>query len=138
MPWALMNRHKSQAPPPRSFQRPGRWTFSGGSRAEAAPSAGAQMSRRCREAAPRAVPGAADGGSKAEAELLAHAAAVALHHAAPVEAAQAVLLEKHALLAVPAAAAQQVAAVYAVRAHVAGAVPRAERSRLRVGLTEVG
>lgn len=31
------------------------------------------------------------GGSKAKAELLAHVAAVALHHAAPVEAAQAVL-----------------------------------------------
>lgn len=91
-------------------------------------SAGAQRSRRCREAAraqfrvPRRV---------SKAELLAHAAAVALHHAAPVEAAQAVLLEKHAL-AVPAAAAQQVAAAE-VRGAAVGAAAGARRTRAPVG-----
>lgn len=78
------------------------------------------------------------GGSKAKAELLAHAAAVALHHAAPVKAAQAVLLEKHALLAVPAAAAQQVAAAEVRGAAVAGAAAGARRTRAPVGGAEVG
>lgn len=91
-----------------------------------------------REASLRTVGGAAGGGSEAEAELLAHEALVALHHAAPVEAAQAVLLELHALLAVPAAAAQQVAAAEVQRAAVAGAAARAWRAGAPVGGAEVG
>ena len=73
----------------------------------------------------RAQFGEAGGGSEAEAEFLAHAAAVALHHTAPVEAAQAVLLELHALLAVPTAATQQVAAAEVGGTAVAGAAARA-------------
>lgn len=63
---------------------------------------------------------------------------MALHDAAPVEAAQAVLLELHALLAVPAAAAQQVAAAEVQRAAVAGAAARAWRACAPVGGAEVG
>lgn len=81
--------------------------------------------------------GEAGGGSKAEAELLAHAAAVALYYAAPVEAAQAVLLELHALLAVPAAAAQQVTTAEVRGAAVAGAAARARRAGAPVGGAEV-
>lgn len=78
------------------------------------------------------------GASETEAELLAHAAAVTLHDAAPVEATQAVLLELHALLAVPAAAAQQVAAAEVRGAAVAGAAARAGRAGAPVGGAEVG
>lgn len=83
------------------------------------------------------VPRSPGGASEAEAELLAHATAVALHDAAPVEAAQAVLLELHALLAVPAAAAQQVAAAEVRGAAVAGAAARARRAGAPVGSAEV-
>ena len=48
----------------------------------------------------------------AQAELLAHQTLLALHHAAPVEAAEAVLLEDHRLLTVAALAAEQVAAAH--------------------------
>lgn len=80
----------------------------------------------------------ARGGSEAEAELLAHVAAVALHYTAPVETAQAVLLELHALLAMPAAAAQQVAAAEVRGTAVAGAAPSAGRACAPVGGAEVG
>lgn len=82
--------------------------------------------------------GGPGGASEAEAELLVHAAAVALHYAAPVEATQAVLLELHALLAVPAAAAQQVTAAEVQGAAVAGAAARAGRAGAPVGSAEVG
>lgn len=82
--------------------------------------------------------GEAGGGSEAQAELLAHAAAVALHHAAPVEAAQAVLLELYALLAVSATATQQVAAAEVRGTAVAGAAARARRAGAPIGGTEVG
>lgn len=77
-------------------------------------------------------------GSEAQAEILAHLAAVALHHAAPVEAAQTVLLELYALLAVPATAAQQVAAAEVRGTAVAGASARARRTRAPVRGAEVG
>lgn len=80
----------------------------------------------------------ARGGSEAEAELLAHVAAVTLHYTAPVETAQAVLLELHALLAMPAAAAQQVAAAEVRGTAVAGAAPGAWRAGAPVGGAEVG
>ena len=73
-----------------------------------------------------------------EAELLAHRALLALHHAAPVEAAQAVLLELQRLVAVSALAAQQVTATHVHGGAVAGAAARAQRARLAVGLAEVG
>lgn len=93
--------------------------------------AGAERRRRAPFGEPR-------GGSEAEAELFVHAAAVALHYAAPVEATQAVLLELHTLLAVPAAAAQQVAAAEVRGTAVAGAAARAGRAGAPVGGAEVG
>ena len=137
VPWALMKWHKSQAPPPHSFPEAWKMDFLRGKPGRGSalcwrpevpqvPRGGSARSSRCR------------GGSKAKAELLAHAAAVALHHAAPVEAAQAVLLEKHALLTVPAAAAQQVAAAEVRGAAVAGAAAGARRTRAPVGGAEVG
>lgn len=77
------------------------------------------------------------GGSKAEAELLAHAAAVTLHYAAPVEAALAVLLELHALLAVATATAQQVTAAEIWGTAIAGTTTRAGRAGAPIGGAEI-
>lgn len=119
-----------------SFQRLERWTFArvnwGHGSASCWSPAVAQVERQLRAW------GEAGGRSEAEVELLAHEALVALHHAAPVEAAQAVLLQLHALLAVPAAAAQQVAAAEVQGAAVAGAAARARRACAPVGGAEVG
>lgn len=117
------------------LERPGRWTFPGETwqRPLLAPRGPAGAERRlCAQS------GKPGDGSEAEAEFLAHAAAVALHYAAPVEAAQTVLLELHALLAVAAAAAQQVAATEVRGTAVAGAAARARRTGAPVGGAEVG
>lgn len=80
----------------------------------------------------RAVPGA--GGSACWAELLAHAVAVALHHAAPVEAAQAVLpREARSPGGARRAAAQQVAAAEVRGAAAGGAAKGARRTRAPAG-----
>lgn len=122
--------------PPSKFQRPGRWTSAGKAGSGQRPCWSPEVAQVPKDL--HAQFGEPLGGSEAEAELFAHVTAVALHHAAPVETAQAVLLELHALLAVPAAAAQQVAAAEVRGAAVAGAAARAWRAGAPVGGAEVG
>lgn len=61
-----------------------------------------------------------------ETEFFPHRALLTLHHAAPVEAAEAVLLEHHRLVPVATLTAQQVTATHVHGCAVAHTAPRAQ------------